>query len=56
MKKYIVPEVEFVSFSNQQILTTPSCSPYNCPTMYGDSCANKTYCDNYTDPDCTDDV
>ncbi len=54
MKKYTVPEVEFVELSNHQILTT-SCSPYVCPNMFGDSCAGKTYCDPHVDPDCPDD-
>jgi len=43
MKEYIAPEVEFVSFSSHQIITT-SCNPYNCPNMYGDSCAGHVYC------------
>ena len=55
MKKYIVPDVEFVSFSNQEIITT-SCPTYECPSMYGDSCSSKTYCPSHTDSDCPDDT
>lgn len=56
MKKYIVPEVEFVELSNHQILTT-SCNPYYCPNMYGDSCAGHCYTDTVcTANTCTQDI
>ena len=43
MKEYISPEVEFVEFENEDIITASSCIAYTCPGDYGSTCTGNPY-------------
>ena len=43
MKEYISPEVEFVEFENEDIITASSCNGYVCPDNYGGTCTGNPY-------------